>query len=308
MSKQAKSIIEYRNYELPENFPILLLTGERWHISDIKSGRLHFHNCLEIGLCHSESGTMEFEDTPFSFHADDVTIVACDIPHTTYSSPGTASRWSYLFVDVEEFLHPFFPIDALPHSQILIDLIHNFRRIMPKAEYPFIYDLVHRMVTEMQEKKMNYQVSVRGLFVSLITELMRLRSDSAFSQAYQAPENTLVIAPALDYIKTNYMHSFSIDYLADLCHLSPTHFRRLFHGIMDTSPLEFINTTRILKASSMLRTTEYSILTVSERVGFHSISSFNRHFSALLGISPKEWRKKMSVLKNQSVLEYTGWM
>ena len=50
MSKQAKTIIEYRNYELPENFPILLLTGDRWHISDIKSGRLHFHNCRALPL------------------------------------------------------------------------------------------------------------------------------------------------------------------------------------------------------------------------------------------------------------------
>ncbi|MCR4756979.1 MAG: AraC family transcriptional regulator, partial [Butyrivibrio sp.] len=64
MSKPKKTVIEYRNYELPLNFPILLLTGDRWHISDVKSGKLHFHNCLEIGICHSDSGMIEFDNDP----------------------------------------------------------------------------------------------------------------------------------------------------------------------------------------------------------------------------------------------------
>ena len=58
MSKQKKDIIEYRSYDLPVSFPVLLLTGDRWHISDIKSGRLHFHNCLEIGVCHTDEAVM----------------------------------------------------------------------------------------------------------------------------------------------------------------------------------------------------------------------------------------------------------
>ena len=39
MSKPKKTVIEYRNYELPINFPVLVLTGDRWYISDVKSGK-----------------------------------------------------------------------------------------------------------------------------------------------------------------------------------------------------------------------------------------------------------------------------
>ena len=59
MPKPINAITEYRNYYLPPHFPVLLLTGEHWRISDIPSDRLHFHNCLEIGICHSDSGFME---------------------------------------------------------------------------------------------------------------------------------------------------------------------------------------------------------------------------------------------------------
>ena len=51
MSRPPRTVIEYRNYELPADFPIQMLSGENWRISDVPSGVLHFHNCLEIGLC-----------------------------------------------------------------------------------------------------------------------------------------------------------------------------------------------------------------------------------------------------------------
>lgn len=89
------------------------------------------------------------------------------------------------------------------------------------------------------------------------------------------------------------MQQFSIEYLADLCHWSPTHFRRVFHDIMGTSPLDYVNNTRILKSCILLRSTEHSILDISEMVGFHSVSSFNRYFIKLMQMSPREYRKQM---------------
>ena len=49
---------EYRNYELPADFPILALHGDNWLISPVQSPRLHFHNCVEIGICRRGSGEM----------------------------------------------------------------------------------------------------------------------------------------------------------------------------------------------------------------------------------------------------------
>ena len=108
------------------------------------------------------------------------------------------------------------------------------------------------------------------------------------------------------------MQQFSIEYLADLCHWSPTHFRRVFHDIMGTSPLDYVNNTRILKSCILLRSTEHSILDISEMVGFHSVSSFNRYFIKLMQMSPREYRKQMQQsekkAETQSILEFAGWM
>lgn len=119
MPRQPRAVIEYRNYELSAEFPIQLLSGEQWRISDVPAGVLHFHNCLEIGLCESDGGTLGFQDEQRPFHAGDVTVIAGDVPHTTWSDPGTASKWSYLFLNPEELLHPFpMPCPMMPATSL----------------------------------------------------------------------------------------------------------------------------------------------------------------------------------------------
>lgn len=314
MPRKKKTIIEYRHYSLPVNFPVFLLSGERWRISDIKSEHLHFHNCLEIGICHSDSGIMEFQGDSVPFKAGDITCVPRHLPHTTYSSPNTASLWSYIFFAPEELFKNLFrnsdnnferPMSAMKISSY----------ILSKEKYPKVHTLATTIADELKHQNPYYRESAQGLLLSLYIELMRIYSKKENSEERNADHNleqTFVISPVLDFIYKNYMSSITIEFLADLCHLSTTHFRRMFHEIMGSAPLEFVNSTRIDEACKLLRSTEGSILSISEQVGFHSISSFNRCFSKLIGESPREWRKKTLQSEAQSakasILEFTGWI
>ncbi len=127
-----------------------------------------------------------------------------------------------------------------------------------------------------------------------------------------APDNYLVIAPVLNYIDQNYADDLQTEDLADLIHLSPTHFRRIFLQIMGTSPLEYLNQIRIFKACDLMRSTEDSILSISENVGFKSIATFNRRFSTLMQMSPRTYKSHMLLSEQrnekQTILEFTGWM
>ncbi|MCM1134554.1 MAG: AraC family transcriptional regulator [Clostridium sp.] len=310
MSRPKRPSIEYRNYLLPAYFPIILLRGEEWRISDIPSGVLHFHNCLEIGLCESHEGTMEFDGKPLPFQAGDVTVVASDVPHTTYSAPGAASKWSYLFVNVEELFYPYFPLEIISNPETLQRLLQNCSAILPQKDYPEIYTLVTGVMNELERKETNFSFSVRGLMLSLMMKLMNIYSEAekGITDNIQLHENSLAISPALRYIRKNYMQDFSIESLAAICRMSPAHFRRTFHSIMGTTAIEHLNRTRIEKAAVLLRTTEEPVLSISEEVGYRSISSFNRHFLDMEGVTPLEYRKQMSFIRNQSILKCTGWL
>ncbi len=117
------------------------------------------------------------------------------------------------------------------------------------------------MMQEMADRKLNYEISVRGLFVSFITELMRQPAQGSTG----TPMGSMVIAPALTYINNHYMDNFTICDLADVCNMSQSHFRRVFHELMGIGPLEHLNRTRITKACSLLRMTDESILTSANR-------------------------------------------
>lgn len=309
MAKQKNIITEFRNYPLRVEFPILLLTGNQWWISDIPSENLHFHNCLEIGLCHEGEGTLMIQKKCYHFSAGDITFIARNIPHTTYSAPGTQSRWTYLFVDPQELVDPLTGGYAKQTSELLRKL--NTALLIPAGHSPSVSFYFNQICYGLSEKPANHHLKVRSDFLSLMIATVNFLPEQL--PAAETPDNasTLSIVPALEYIKQNYMTSFSMDYLAELCGLSPTHFRRIFNLAMGRSPLEYLNTVRINKACYLLRSTEDSILNISEDVGFHSISSFNRYFSRMIGMSPREYRfcdSEDERIQKSKIMKFNGWM
>lgn len=166
MAKSKRAVTEYRSYYLPTHFPVLLLSGDYWKISDIPSGSLHFHNCLEIGICHSDSGTLEINGEKQTFHAGDVTVLPRNVPHTTYSAPGTKSHWSYLFLDPKELFRNLLPA-SWKNYDLSTDGFPAFRYIFSKEAFPHINYLVSHIIHELEEQNPCYQISARSLLCSL---------------------------------------------------------------------------------------------------------------------------------------------
>ncbi|MBR4577032.1 MAG: helix-turn-helix transcriptional regulator [Clostridia bacterium] len=304
MARPRRVILEYRNYELPPEFPVLVLTGERWHISPVPGKHLHIHNCLEIGLCHTSGGTMVFGDQRIHFSAGDMTCIARNVPHTTWSDPEAPSRWSYLFLDAEGLLGA----SVLRQHSGLKDagrFLSDCRLLLPAGSHPRLRALAEEIIGEMQEQAPGYHTCVRSLCTALLIGMLREYSKED-RESVRAPYMS-AISPALDYIHENYMQDFPQEVLSSLCHLSPTHFRRLFREQIGTSPLAFLHQTRVLKSCTLLRSSSLSVTEIAGRVGYNSLSSYNRHFSQALGIAPRDWRKASAGSPQPSLLTFTGW-
>lgn len=307
MARPRKAVVEYRIYNLPQQFPIILLDGKDWHISDVKNNRLHFHNCFEIGVCHTDSGTMLFENAEHHFRAGDITCVPKHIAHTTYSSKGTKSLWSYLFLDFHRLLGD----AALPQGVIDHDPSNDmdFYHLVNRDDHPRIYFYTMSVIEELLEKKPGYEMVVRSLLHAMYYEILRLRNSENL-KGIEGSTKIYSLAAALNYISNNYSNRLYIETLAKMCNLSTTHFRRVFLSVMGYTPHNFINTLRIEKACELLLTTSDSILSISEAVGFLSISSFNRCFLQTMDISPSAYRKTRGAdknPKNRCILPYSGW-
>lgn len=309
MRKTNRTIVEYRVYDLPSELPLMLLHGDQWRISDELSGRLHFHNCLEIGFCRTDSGVLQFEEETIPFRAGDVTVIPRHIPHTTCSQKGTRSQWSYLFMDLTALLSGELPYKS-PSEDRLRDITPR-AFLFSRAQHPRIHFLANCLLEECVAQRKDWVTVMKSYALALHYELLRMVEDQEGRRTPQDAKS-FVLRPVLEHIRSHYMEPTSVKALADICHLSETHFRRLFLSIMGTSPLSFVNATRISQACVLLNTTQLSILAIAEAVGIPSLSSFNRNFQQVMGVSPRQYRNAPSPLshtpRQKYVLTYKGWL
>lgn len=304
MPRRAREIIECRDYFLAPEFPVMVLTGEEWRISDERSPVLHFHSHMEIGICHTDSGILGFRDGDRPFKAGDVTVISGGMPHTTCSAPGTVSKWSYIMVDPIQLIDPTTSVAEPPVAELYSRVLYNFRAIVSRERDPLLEQLANEAVREMVEKRPNYRRSVRALLDLILNRFSRRAED----RLPEKDENPFHISPALRYVDRHYMEDLRMDDLAEECKMSTSYFRRVFTETMGVGPLEYLNRTRITRACTLLQTTDSSILEICEAVGFRSLSSFNRHFSSIMGQPPTAWRSKIHADRPVALRRYTGWI
>ena len=99
-------------------------------------------------------------------------------------------------------------------------------------------------------------------------------------------EGMMSISKALTYISINYREPIRIEKLAELCNLSETHFRRIFIEYMNMTPLDYVNMIRIQMACELIRKTNRSMGDIAIKCGYDTISTFNRNFKKITGLTP----------------------
>lgn len=294
--------IFYRHFDLPANFPVLGLLGSSWRITDVPVLRMHFHNCMEIGYLYAGSGEFHIGDTVLRFSAPCLVIAPPNVPHAHRADPGTECCCKWIYVD---------PQTMLPNlSSRLSSKLGEYQRglsgeecILAGERFPEVLALIRMIVDEMEKAQLHYQHIVRELFCSAFLMLLRSYSGTASKDRYV---NTQLgcIAPAIAYIAENYMEEIPIDRLSQLCHVSTSHFRRLFKQVLGWAPLDYVQMVRIDRACVLLYNCEYSVTEIGLQVGYPSPSSFNRQFRSIHGISPGQWRQKMRSEDNPMVTAY----
>lgn len=289
--KKKKPKMEFRYYQMPSGSPVLALLGEKWvqnYGRDIDY--LHFHNYLEVGFCYEGRGTITLGEEEVRFSDRDFTVIPRNYPHTTNSDQDNMSRWEYLFIDVEEFLRK---IDDNPvRAEKLIRRINSRALFLNEAEYGTMAAKILKILDIMRKSEEFYLEEACGVLLSLLAETARINRPSDEKETEESGRVTNMISKALDYVSRCYMEDIRVEDLARYCHMSETHFRRLFSDYMHMGPLEYINTVRVQAACEHLKKTDESVADIAHKCGFTTNSTFNRNFRQIMGTTPMEWRKK----------------
>jgi AraC family transcriptional regulator len=74
--------------------------------------------------------------------------------------------------------------------------------------------------------------------------------------------------------------------------MSPYHFLRTFKAISGVTPYQFVLTQRLRRAAVRLRRTTDPISAIAYEAGFNDLSTFNRRFRRIMGMTPGAWRRR----------------
>lgn len=103
---------------------------------------------------------------------------------------------------------------------------------------------------------------------------------------------TEVIRPALEYMANRFREEITVEQLADLVHLSKSHFMRCFKKAVGIGAIEHLSQLRINAACEALSDGSDQIADIAFACGYSNLSNFNRQFLKKVGCSPKEYRKR----------------
>ena len=290
MAKKKKKTAEFRFYELPQDEPVLALMGSKWiQIYGENIDNQHFHNLLEIGYCHYGDGDLMLENDFYRFGPGMVSCIPANFLHVTRSDTDVTAFWEFLYIDPETSLREFGKRNVREIKELL-ECINQNAFFIKAENNPMIVTLIRAIFEQMQQKAEYHQECVKGLVYALLFEIARYNGRREMVSGSKS--NILQLENAIEYVEEHYAESFKIVDLANECHMSETHFRRVFQQRMNMTPVEYVNFVRVKKACELIDKTDISMEDVAEKVGFVTPSTFNRNFRRIIGTSPYQWKKR----------------
>jgi AraC-like DNA-binding protein len=92
------------------------------------------------------------------------------------------------------------------------------------------------------------------------------------------------------YLEEHFTQNVSLEQLATLAHLSPFHLLRVFRETVGLPPHSYLTQIRVARAKTLIGAS-LPLAEVAAAVGFTDQSHLNRHFKALVGVTPGQYAR-----------------
>ncbi len=99
-----------------------------------------------------------------------------------------------------------------------------------------------------------------------------------------------VVACIIRQLRSRPAAPFSLDAMAEVAALSPSHFSRIFRRVTGIAPGAFQAALRMEWAKQLLLTTDLSVTEICFEVGYTSLGTFTSRFTRLVGLPPSTLR------------------
>jgi len=262
---------------------------------------LHRHKYIQINYVASGGGFHYINDKGIGIEKGDIFVIPPYVPHAIVKHEGR---------DLEIFEFEFSTKFILPAGESIEDTgsYMDFAYLEPfivieeavKPKFNLSEKLQHRIeeilyeaLCEFKEKRSGYLLIIKALLLKLLVITGRAYSDeikgTEFEKLFIGYKS--VVTDAVSYINENYSRDIKLRDAADAVGYSRSRFSYLFKSVLGQTFVEYLTKVRINKAAELLSDGGMSITDISYAVGFNTISNFNKAFKAVMGETPRAYRK-----------------
>lgn len=105
------------------------------------------------------------------------------------------------------------------------------------------------------------------------------------------PHTSALVKRALTYLHQNYARPLARWEIAETVGVSEDYLSRVFGRELGLTPWEYLNRYRVVRAKTLLRSSNESIKAIARQVGFKDHAYFSRVFRKLVGVPPAAYRE-----------------
>ena len=145
-------------------------------------------------------------------------------------------------------------------------------------------------------EKQNFTQEADLFCKASLTQLLLLIGQNKISALTRATEyldtQHRLVSKIVKHIHHHYAENLTLESVAEQFFISKYHFCRIFKKVTGFSFTEYCNNIRIREVQHLLVDTNMKISQISGMVGYKSDTHLGRIFKQIVGISPREYRKK----------------
>jgi len=254
----------------------------------LRAYREHHHTECELSLFVEGSGIYTVGDTKYEFGRGDMFLFGSNEPHCI----------TELYAETDILNIHFEPrlLWENPENMELMALFssrnQNFSNMLPAKDLDLrnkICDIKH----ELSDKSIGYKIECKNRLFCALVYILRSYDYFDIDENYtKYRATTEKMKKAMNYINENLEEKITLEKIASIACMTPTYFSAVFKKLNGISPWEYIIIKRVEKAISLIKTTEMTMLDISENCGFSSSSNFYKAFSKVTGKKPTDYIKK----------------
>lgn len=134
------------------------------------------------------------------------------------------------------------------------------------------------------------EIASRNRCMSILYHIFEELSSRFDQREINIPKS---IAPGVEHLQKHFRsNDITVSYLAALCHVSETYFRRIYVEIFGISPMQTLLDLRFDYAKNLLRSGYYQTKQIAAMAGFSDVKYFRTAFKKRFGITVKEYAEQ----------------